>query len=147
MGAKTIIIPPERWDRKEFDTIVRFDPDIGSVRNSDGQHPVESTLAVIGKSGFHQAYNLAAIGMTAGLKFGKDQFPVNNDIENASRTFLHLRLDPEFLSYFRCDTRSLRQVVSFTAILDQNVHSALLRASVLSVILSDGSARCKSNGL
>ncbi len=66
--------------------------------------------------------------MTASLEFGVDRLSVYNDVKNTSRTFLQLRLDSIFLLDFGCDTRSTRQVVSFTAVLDQDLHGTLLLA-------------------
>jgi hypothetical protein len=70
-------------------------------------------------------YHFSGIGVPACFEFGVDQLPIDNDIKNASCTFLQLRIDTAFFFDFRCDTRSLRAVISFAAILDQDIHRAL----------------------
>lgn len=64
--------------------------------------------------------------MAAGLEFGVDHFPICNNIKNASALFLEFSLNAVFLFDFRCDTRSLRAIISFTAVFDQDLHCILL---------------------
>jgi hypothetical protein len=68
-------------------------------------------------------YDFPRVGVTAGLKFGINNFSVYHNIENAACPFLQFRIDAVFLLDFRCDTRSLRMIVSFTAVLDENLHN------------------------
>jgi hypothetical protein len=74
----------------------------------------------------HHAYHFPRLSVTTGLKFGIDHLPIYNDIKNASCPFLQFRIDAVFLFDLRRDTRSLRAVVSFTAVLDQDLHRILL---------------------
>jgi hypothetical protein len=63
--------------------------------------------------------------MAAGFQFGVERLPIHNDVKNAALPFFQLCLDAEFFFDLRCETRSARQVISFTAVFDQNVHRVL----------------------
>ncbi len=63
--------------------------------------------------------------MSAGLKLGVDRFPIYNDVKNTSGPFLELRIHAKLFFDFRCETRSARQVISLTTVLDQDIHGAL----------------------
>jgi hypothetical protein len=73
-----------------------------------------------------QSNYFSSIGVPACFEFGVDQLAVHNNIKNAAGACLQFRIDAVFFFDFRCDTRSLRAVVSFTAVLDQNFHRTLL---------------------
>lgn len=70
----------------------------------------------------HQANYFSRLGVPAGFVFRVDGFPVDHDIEDSSRSFLQLRLNPECLPDFGRETRGARQVISLAAILDQHLH-------------------------
>ena len=88
------------------------------ARRSQGS----GTGVLIRLSRFHQACHFARVGVAAGFKFGVDRLSVHNNVKNASSSFLQLSLYSVLFLDFRCDTRSSRQVVSFTAVLDQDLH-------------------------
>lgn len=70
----------------------------------------------------HQADYFTGIRMATGLELRVHSSSVDDDIENAAGSLFEFRLYPELLFDFGCDTRSLRPVVSCTAIPDQDIH-------------------------